>query len=83
MPVAVLYPKMLFPLPSQHIGEFIRDRKAVIVPELNFTGQFARMLRAEFWREVHHLNSYGGVPLSTREVFEKIKQVYETLTVKA
>jgi hypothetical protein len=33
------------------------------------------MLRAEFWREVHHLNSYGGVPLSTREVFEKIKQV--------
>ena len=34
---------------------------AIIVPELNFTGQFGRMLRAEFWREIHHLEKYGGV----------------------
>lgn len=83
MPVAVLYPKLLYPLPSKHIGEFIKNRQAIIVPELNFTGQFGRMLRAEFWREIVHLEKYGGVPLSMREVYGKIKEVYESLRVKA
>ncbi len=79
MPVAVLYPKMLYPLPSKHIGNFIKHRAAVIVPELNYSGQFGRMLRAEFWREVIHLDKYGGVPLAARDVYEKIKQVYKDL----
>lgn len=82
MPVAVLYPKMLYPLPSKHIGEFIRNRQAVIVPELNYSGQFGRMLRAEFWREIYHLQKYGGIPFTTREVYNKIKQVYEGLRVR-
>ncbi|MCI0474764.1 MAG: hypothetical protein L0Y55_00800, partial [Anaerolineales bacterium] len=30
MRVAVLYPKLLYPLPSKHIGEFIKDRQAII-----------------------------------------------------
>lgn len=83
MPVAVLYPKLLYPLPSKHIGEFIKDRQAIIVPELNYTGQFGRTLRAEFWREIIHLTRYGGVPLSAREMYNKIKQVYATVKVKA
>ena len=83
MPVAVLYPKLLYPLPSHHIGEFIKNRQAIIVPELNYTGQFGRTLRAEFWREIIHLQKYGGVPLSAREMYFKIKEVYQNLKVKA
>lgn len=83
MPVAVLYPKLLYPLPSKHLGEFIKNRQAIIVPELNFTGQFGRVLRAEFWREIVHLQKYGGVPLAARDVYDKIKEVYESLSVKA
>lgn len=81
MPVAVLYPKLLYPLPSKHIGEFIKNRQAIIVPELNYTGQFGRTLRAEFWREIIHLTKYGGVPLSAREMYHKIKEVYSNLKV--
>lgn len=79
MPVEVLYPKLLFPLPSAQLGAFMEGRQAVIVPELNFTGQFGRTLRAEFWREIIHLTKYGGVPFAAREIYDKIKQVYSTL----
>lgn len=79
MPVAVLYPKMIYPLPRKEIADFIKERKAIIVPELNYTGQFARMIQAEFWREVDSLRKYGGVPFSTREIYEEIKRVYGTL----
>lgn len=82
MPVEVLYPKLLFPLPREHIGDFIRDRQVVIIPELNFTGQFARTLQAEFGREFVRLNKYGGVPFATREIYEKIKKVYADLNEK-
>jgi 2-oxoglutarate ferredoxin oxidoreductase subunit alpha len=82
MPVAVLYPKLLYPLPSKHIGEFIQDRQAIIVPELNYSGQFGRILRAEFWREFIHLTRYGGTPLAARDVYEKIREVYEGLKVR-
>ncbi|HZQ09893.1 MAG TPA: 2-oxoacid:acceptor oxidoreductase subunit alpha [Anaerolineae bacterium] len=83
MPVAVLYPKLLNPLPVEHIGEFLKNRQKVIVPELNYTGQFGRMLQAQFGREIIPLTKYGGVPLAAREMYEKIKQTYEELKVKA
>jgi pyruvate/2-oxoacid:ferredoxin oxidoreductase alpha subunit len=58
------------------IADFIRHRDVIIVPEMNYTGQFARMIQAEYWREVVSLRKYGGVPFSTREVYEEIKRVY-------
>jgi 2-oxoglutarate ferredoxin oxidoreductase subunit alpha len=83
MPVAVLYPKLLYPLPVEHIGAFIERRQAIIVPELNFIGQFGRMLQAQFEREIVHLNKYGGQPLAAREVYNTIKHVYANVQVKA
>jgi 2-oxoglutarate ferredoxin oxidoreductase subunit alpha len=83
MPVAVLYPKLLFPLPAEHIGNFMKSRKKIIVPELNFTGQFGRMLQAQFEREMIPLTRYGGTPLAARDVYNKIKEVYETIRGQA
>ncbi len=83
MPVAVLYPKLLYPLPVQHLGEFIAKRERIIVPELNFAGQFGRMLQAQFERDMIPLTRYGGTPLAARDVYNKIKEVYEGLEVKA
>jgi 2-oxoglutarate ferredoxin oxidoreductase subunit alpha len=83
MPVAVLYPKLLFPLPVDHIGEFLKNREKVIVPELNYTGQFGRMLQAQFGREIIPLTKYGGVALAKREVYNKIKETYAALKIKA
>ncbi|MCL4489825.1 MAG: 2-oxoacid:acceptor oxidoreductase subunit alpha [Chloroflexi bacterium] len=79
MPVAVLYTKMIYPLPRKEIAEFIASRRAIIVPEMNYTGQFARMIQAEFWREVISVRKYGGVPFETREVYAEIKKAYEAI----
>ncbi len=84
IPVAVFYPKALFPLPDARLKAFLEKRQAVIVPEMNYTGQFAGMLRARaqsygIERPIVKLNQYGGVPLSTREVYEQIVAVHETL----
>lgn len=83
MPVAVLYPKLLYPLPVEHIGNFLKSRTKVIVPELNFTGQFGRMLQAQFEREMIPLTRFGGQPLAERDVYNKIKETYEAIKVKA
>lgn len=83
MPVAVLYPKLLYPLPVDHIGSFIENRQAIIVPELNYSGQFGRMLQAQYGRDIVHLTKFGGVPLSMAEVYDKIKEVYEGIHVRA
>ncbi len=72
--VAVFYTKMIFPLPARLLSEFIEKRETIIVPEMNFTGQFARMIQAEFWREVVSLRKYGGVPFAAREIYQKIKE---------
>ncbi|MGB8648282.1 MAG: 2-oxoacid:acceptor oxidoreductase subunit alpha [Anaerolineae bacterium] len=82
MPVAVLYPKLLYPLPHEHIGAFIEHRQAVIIPELNFSGQFARTIQADFGREFIRLNKYGGIPFLARDIYNKIKEVYEGIKQK-
>ncbi len=72
--VAVFYTKMIFPLPVSVLRPFIDKRKTLIVPEMNYTGQFARMIQAEFWREVVSVRKYGGVPFSMNEIYQKIKE---------
>ena len=77
--VAVLYIKMVYPLHRALIEEFIAKREAIIVPELNYVGQLARMIQAEFWREVISLRKFGGTPFKSREVYEEIKRVHGAL----
>jgi 2-oxoglutarate/2-oxoacid ferredoxin oxidoreductase subunit alpha len=84
IPVAVFYPKALFPLPDSKLHAFLEKRQAVIVPEMNYTGQFAGMLRARaqsygIERPIVKLNQYGGVPISTRQVYEQIVATGEML----
>jgi len=50
------------------------------VPEMNYTGQFARMIQAEFWREVISVRKYGGIPFETREIYAEIKKAYDNLS---
>lgn len=81
--VAVLYTKMIFPLPVSVMRPFIDKRRTIIIPEMNFTGQFARMIQAEFWREVVSVRKYGGVPFTMREIYDKIKEEYSKLGSRA
>lgn len=73
--VAALHPKVVYPLPVEQLQRFVDSVEHVIVPEVNFSGQFARYLRTEV--DVHpiRVNKYGGLPFMPREIYQKIEEV--------
>ena len=50
--VSTCYPRVLAPLPTERIRAWATGMDRVIVPELNVTGQFARIARADAGRPV-------------------------------
>lgn len=73
--VAALQVKMLNPLPDEEIKNFINEVKAVIVPEINYTGQFAQILRARYLIKTEQLNKCAGFPFFPDEIVKKIEEV--------
>jgi 2-oxoglutarate ferredoxin oxidoreductase subunit alpha len=56
-------PKMLLPLPDAQLGEVMRTKKHIVIPEVNFRGQFADIVQAHYPRPVVRVNVYGGRPM--------------------
>jgi len=77
--VAALHSKLLNPLPVKHIMEFVKPLHEVIIPEANYTGQFASLLRDKCKIDPVQLNKDVGLPLTPGEIFDKIEEVVETL----
>ncbi len=73
--VGALHPKVISPLPEDDIRSFLKTVKKVIVPELNYDGQFAKWLRGFFDIDVVSLAKAGGAPFSPKEVVDKIEEV--------
>ncbi len=73
--VGALHPKILYPLPLARLRDFITGTKAVIIPEVNFTGQWATLLRKRFAYDFIQLNKCIGLPFTPKEIFDKIKEV--------
>ncbi len=76
--VAALYPKMLWPLPVKAIKAFVDSVNQVLIPEANFQGQFAEIIKAEvpIHDKLVKLNVYRGEPFIPREIEEKIEEIY-------
>ena len=75
--VGALHPSIIYPQPLEKLKVFIRGCKSVIIPEVNYTGQFANLLRKRFAYNFVQLNKCTGLPFTPREIFEKIKEVVE------
>lgn len=73
--VAALQVKMLHPLPDDEIRQFISSVQQVIIPELNFTGQFNQIIRAKYMIPTVPLNKCAGVPFTPEEILNKIEEV--------
>jgi 2-oxoglutarate ferredoxin oxidoreductase subunit alpha len=74
--VGLLVPVLLWPLmPS--IGEALAKAKKVIIPECNYQGQFARLLRAEFGGDrdtMIEMHKYTGLPFTAAEIENAISE---------
>ncbi|HET7767582.1 MAG TPA: 2-oxoacid:acceptor oxidoreductase subunit alpha [Chloroflexota bacterium] len=71
---ALVAPKMVLPLPDQQLGAFMQ-KKHIVVPEVNFRGQFADILQAKYPRPVARVNVYGGRPMLVAKLVEAIKEI--------
>jgi 2-oxoglutarate ferredoxin oxidoreductase subunit alpha len=68
-----LAPRMLWPLPTHQIDPFLKNKRIVIVPEVNYTGQFAQLLKTQYQNvEFTRLNVYGGQPFSVERMLEAV-----------
>ncbi|WP_324717073.1 2-oxoacid:acceptor oxidoreductase subunit alpha [Carboxydochorda subterranea] len=76
IPVKGLWVKLLSPLPVQILQAFVDGLEAVIVPELNLSGQFAHYLQARGVRgPIVQLTKQEGLPFSPDEVLARIQEV--------
>jgi 2-oxoglutarate ferredoxin oxidoreductase subunit alpha len=77
--IAALFPKLLTPMPDQDIREFLRGKRVVIVPELNYQGQFAKVIEHRYNQEVIHFNKYDGLPFTAADIYREIMKVADDL----
>ena len=72
-PIAWYYTVLLHPLPPRLLEE-LRQKELVIVPELNYQGQFASILRSMGVR-TESITQYTGLPFKVRDLVKSIKEV--------
>ena len=77
IPIEAIYPHTLLPMPDQAIMDFLSTKRAILVPELNFSGQFGRMVEHRYYKDLDELNVHiyqrkkeQGVPFKVREICE-------------
>jgi 2-oxoglutarate ferredoxin oxidoreductase subunit alpha len=83
IPVQAFIPRILSPLPHRELRDFFSKVKKIIVPELNFVGQFATLLRSTYRIPTISLTKIKGVPLDPSEIIEKIVETSESLSTRS
>ncbi|MCP3867076.1 MAG: 2-oxoacid:acceptor oxidoreductase subunit alpha [Gammaproteobacteria bacterium] len=66
---------MLSPLPSQPIKEFFSDCGEILIPELNYEGQFANLVASAVSQPFTRLNRVPGVPMQVEDILNQIRHL--------
>lgn len=72
--IAHLHPRVLSPLPEWRIRQFLGPLKKLIVPEENYTGQYAHFLKGKFGIKPIEIHKAHGVPFTAEELEKAIKE---------
>ena len=72
-PIGWRYSMFLNPLPPKLLAE-LRNKDLVIVPELNYQGQFSQILRGE-GVNAKSVTQYTGLPFKARTLVERISEM--------
>ncbi len=78
--VQALYPRTLYPLPTDWIKGFVKNKDVVIVIEANYNAQFKstiveRCTNINKGTEVLEFLKYDGTPFTPEEILEEIEKV--------
>jgi 2-oxoglutarate ferredoxin oxidoreductase subunit alpha len=66
---------MISPFPVDGVAAFMDDCGQVLVPELNYQGQFAGILQAHIPRPVVRLSQVPGAPMKVGDILEEIRRL--------
>lgn len=72
--VKALAPKLLYPFVHSEWKPFLGSIEKLLVPEMNFTGQLATLLRSTYGVPTVRLNKLKGVPFQAQEILEMIER---------
>jgi 2-oxoglutarate ferredoxin oxidoreductase subunit alpha len=72
--VGAFYPRILGPFPVDNVRAFTAKASRVIVPEINFTGQLARLVRGEVGISVDSRAKCDGLPFTAEDIHEMITE---------
>ena len=73
-----LHFRYLFPFPSKEVRDILEGCKRTVGVECNYTGQFARHLRAETGFSVDDMVlKYDGEPFEIGELVDRLKGIFE------
>ena len=75
IPLAWYYTMFLNPLPPKLLAE-LKQKRLVIVPELNYQGQFSGILRAE-GVNAQSITQYTGLPFKVSDLIDQITAMIE------
>jgi pyruvate/2-oxoacid:ferredoxin oxidoreductase alpha subunit len=75
LPVSALVPAVVNPLPAERIIEFADNLDAIVVPEVNRTGQFAAWVKAHAEVSLISLTKYGGLPFTPGEIRARVIEI--------
>ena len=73
VPVGWYYTMLLSPLPPALLEE-LKQKELVIVPELNYQGQFSGILRSQGVK-AESITQYTGLPFKVRDLVERITEM--------
>ena len=75
--VAAMAPRMVWPLVDDQILPFIESKRVVLVPEMNYSGQFAQLMRARYLRDLVSITDYSGGVFTVARLVQEIEGVHQ------
>ncbi|MCG8529210.1 MAG: hypothetical protein MI749_00945, partial [Desulfovibrionales bacterium] len=72
---AVFSSMILSPFPDGDLKSFADRCKTILVPELNYTGQFADYAAKVLQRPVEKLNYITGRPMASEDILQKMREL--------
>ncbi|MCC7370567.1 MAG: 2-oxoacid:acceptor oxidoreductase subunit alpha [Chloroflexi bacterium] len=75
--VAAMAPRMVWPLPDKQLQPFMQSKRVVLVPEMNYTGQLAQLMRARYLRDVVSITDYSGGVFTVARLVQEIEGVHQ------
>ncbi len=63
------------PFPESELKLFSKRCRKILVPEMNYSGQFANMIARYLERPMERLNLVTGLPMASEDILKKIEEI--------